>query len=79
MFKLILVTDGCDISSENTLRWTSLHRNDDKSTLVQVMAITWINVDLDPCHHMASLGHIKCGWHMGETGFVLPQSSFLYR
>ena len=36
--KLILVTDGCDISSEIALRWTSLDLSDDKSTLVQVMA-----------------------------------------
>ena len=38
IFKPILVTDGCDISSEIALRWTSLDLNDDKSTLVQVMA-----------------------------------------
>ena len=36
--------------------------SDDKSTLVQVMvwcrqAITWANVEPDPCRHMASLGH----------------------
>ena len=36
-FKLILVTDGCDISSEIALIWTSLDLSD-KSTLVQVMA-----------------------------------------
>ena len=38
IFKLILVTDGCDISSEIALRWTSLELSDDESTLVQVMA-----------------------------------------
>ena len=38
IFKLILVTNGCDISSEIALRWTSLVLSDDKSTLVQVMA-----------------------------------------
>ena len=38
IFKLILVTGGCDISSEIALRWTSQNLNDDKSTLVQVMA-----------------------------------------
>ena len=38
IFKLILVTDGCDISSEIALRWTSLDLSDNKSTLVQVMA-----------------------------------------
>ena len=37
IFKLILVTDGCDISSEIDLRWTSLDLSD-KSTLDQVMA-----------------------------------------
>ena len=31
-------SDGCDISSEIALRWTSLDLSDDKSTLVQVMA-----------------------------------------
>ena len=35
----------------------SLDLTDDKSTLVQVMAITWANVDPDLCRHMASLGH----------------------
>ena len=37
-FKLIWMTDGCDISSKIALRWTSLDLSDDKSTLVQVMA-----------------------------------------
>ena len=37
-FKQILVTDGCDISSEIALRWTSRDLSDDKSTLIQVMA-----------------------------------------
>ena len=37
-FKLILVTDGCDISSEIALKWPSLDLSDDKSTLVQIMA-----------------------------------------
>ena len=32
------MTDGCNISSEIALRWTSLDLCDDKSTLVQVMA-----------------------------------------
>ena len=36
---LVLMTDGCDISSEIFLRWTSLDLSDDKSALVQVM--TW--------------------------------------
>ena len=31
------MTDGCDISSEIALRWTSLDLSDNKSTLVQVM------------------------------------------
>ena len=30
--------DGCDISSEIAIRWTSLDLSDDKSTLVQVLA-----------------------------------------
>ena len=38
IFQLILVIDGCDISNEIALRWTSLDLSDDKSTLVQVMA-----------------------------------------
>ena len=38
IFKLIIVTDGYDISSEIAPRWTSLDLNVDKSTLVQVMA-----------------------------------------
>ena len=38
IFKLILLADGCDISNEIALRWTSLDLSDDKSTLVQVMA-----------------------------------------
>ena len=38
IFKLILVTDGCDISSEIALKLTSWDLSDDKSTLVQLMA-----------------------------------------
>ena len=38
IFKLILVTGGCDISTEIALRWTSRDLSDDKSTLVQIMA-----------------------------------------
>ena len=38
VFKLIFVTDGCDISSEIAVRLTSWDLSDDKSTLVQVMA-----------------------------------------
>ena len=38
ILKLIWVTDGCDISSEIALRWTSLDLSDDKSKLVQGMA-----------------------------------------
>ena len=38
IFKLILVNDGCDISFEIALRWTSLELSDEKSTLFQVMA-----------------------------------------
>ena len=38
----MLVTDGCGISSEIALKWTSLEFSD---------------VDLDPCRHMASLSH----------------------
>ena len=38
IFKLSLLTDGYDISSEIALRWTSLDLSDNKSTLVQVMA-----------------------------------------
>ena len=38
IFKLIFVTNGCDISSEITLRWTSLDLSGDELTLVQVMA-----------------------------------------
>ena len=62
IFKLILVTDGCDISSEIALRWTSRDLSD-KSTLVQVM--TWCRQAtshyLSQCWarslcHMASLG-----------------------
>ena len=45
IFKLISVTDGCDIWSEIVLKWTSLGLRDDKSTLVQVMA--W-------CHQVTS-------------------------
>ena len=37
IFKLILVTDGSDISSEIVRRLTSRDLSDDKSTLVQVM------------------------------------------
>ena len=56
----MLVIDDWGISGEITLRWMSLDFTDDRSTLVQVMAlyhqaITWANVDLILSHHIASL------------------------
>ena len=65
IFKLILMTDGCDISSEIALRWTSLDHNDDKSTLVQVMA--W-------CHQAASHYLSQC-WprSLSPYGVIRPQ------
>ena len=45
IFKLILVTDGGDISSKIVLRWISRNLSDDKSILVQVLA--W-------CHQASS-------------------------
>ena len=50
ILKLILATDGCEISSEIALRWPSLDSSDDKSTLFQVMA--W-------CHQATSHYHWK--------------------
>ena len=35
----------------------SLDFTDAHSTLAQVVAITWANVDPDLCSHMVSLGH----------------------
>ena len=62
IFNLILVIGGGGISCEIVLRKMSSDLTDDKSTLVQFgavrqQAITWANVDPDPCRHMASLGH----------------------
>ena len=64
IFKLIFLTDGCDISSEIAFRWTSLDLSDDKSTLVQVMARCrhatshYLNQCWPrPSRHMASLCH----------------------
>ena len=33
------------------------NRTNEKSMLVQVMAITWANVDLDPYSHTTFVGH----------------------
>ena len=52
---------------------------DDKSTLIQVMAlcrqeqaITWASVDQDLCRHMVSLGHSELmGSQMAEGKFPL--------
>ena len=81
IFKLILVTDGCNSSREIALRWTSLDHSDDKSTYwfrywlgaVRQQAITWTNVDLDPCRHMASLGHneLTMTWHATFAGIYI--------
>ena len=55
----------------NRLRWVLKYLNDDKSTMVQVMAgchqatshyLTWVSDDLDLCHHLASLGHNELKW-----------------
>ena len=64
IFKLILVTDGWDISSEIALRWTSRDLSD-KSTLVQVMA--W-------CHQATSHYLNQC-WprSLSPYGVTKPQ------
>ena len=64
-FQLISVTDGCDISSDIALRWTSLDLSDDKSTLVQVMA--W-------CHQATSRYRRQC-WprSISPNGVTRPQ------
>ena len=61
---LILLVDGWGISYEIVLRWSSLGLIEDKSTLVQVMAlcrqqrdITWAYGDLNLSRHMPSIGH----------------------
>ena len=60
---LILVTDGWDISI--ALRWTSLDLNDDKSTLVQVMA--WC--------HQATSHYLNLCWprSLPPYGVTRPQ------
>ena len=57
IFKMISVINGWGIFCEMIPRRMWLDLTDDRSTLVQVMAIMWTNVDLDLCCHMASLGH----------------------
>ena len=62
---LYQTADGCDISSEIALRWTSLDLSDDKSTLVQGMA--W-------CHQAASHYLNQC-WprSLPPYGITRPQ------
>ena len=55
--KLILVTDGCDISYEIVLRWMPLDLTDYKSTLVRVMA---------RCHYRKCSGCIFYCCFLGE-------------
>ena len=74
IFKLILVTDRCDISSEIALRWTTRDLSDAKSTLVQVMA--WCRQVtshyLNQCwprsaiwrDHATMCYYIEAGWRM---------------
>ena len=49
---LILVTDVWCISCEIAIRLMQLGLG-----AVRQQVITWTKVDLDPCRHMASLGH----------------------
>ena len=40
-------------------------------------AITWTNVDLDPCRHMASLGHNELThWDQDKNGRHFPDDIF---
>ena len=69
---LILVFDGWSISCENVIGWLSLDLTDDKSALVQVLALfgiavrqqalTRINVDLVLCRYMASPDSNESKW-----------------
>ena len=67
------------ISGKIALRWLSLDLTDDKSTLVQViairqLAITWTNVDPDLFCHVPSLGHN--GWTLNSRDYNLNFHSF---
>ena len=65
IFKLILVTNDCDISCEIALRLTSWDLSDDKSTLVQVMA--W-------CRQATSHYLNQCWpWSLAPYGVTRPQ------
>ena len=45
---------------------------DDKSTLAWQQAITWANVDLVPCHHIASPGHNELTqWGLDKLAAIL--------
>ena len=64
---VILVIDDWYTSCEIAIRLMQLDLTDDKSTLVQVMAlrqqaITWASVNQDPWRHMVSLGHNELIW-----------------
>ena len=65
VFKLILVNGGWGISYEIALRWLPLDLTDDKSTLVQVMAL---------CHQATSHYLSEC-WprSMSPNGVTRPQ------
>ena len=80
------MTNGCDISSEIALRWTSLDLKDDKSTLVHVMAwcLTAPSHYLNQCwprslplyvvtrpQWVNSLAHGRCGSNFKSIIFTL--------
>ena len=66
-FKCVIVITFMNISSAIAFRWTAQDPAYDKSTFVQVKAYcltapshymkSWISVDPDLCHHLASVGH----------------------
>ena len=74
IFKLIFAIDGRCIPYRIALRWMSLDRTAEKSTMVQII-FTWANVDTYQCRHMASLGRNEL---IIKLSFIF-QYSVLYR
>ena len=56
-FNLISMVNILRIFYEIAIRWMPQHLTDQSTLAVRQQAITWANVDIDICRHMASLSH----------------------
>ena len=76
IFKLLIQNSSMGTCCEIALSWMPQNLTNEKSTLVQVMALCHqANLDPNFCHHMVLLGHNELSYHYERFGFFFSTIS----